>query len=139
MMNLNLSLEDLVDELLSIERVELKEKPNFFSRIGHEVRNVVRRRDINKGIADEIDAERKRVISLGKSAEAFLNSPYYKQFIDSFIRSNVKGGLQKILKDYETLTPEQLKMEIAGINKCLRLLASIKLKVLQAQMEKERT
>ena len=133
-----ITLNDLVDELLSIEKIELKEKPNFFNRIGDGVRNIYNRRKIEKEIQDNIEADRQRVITIGNSAQAFLNSPYYKQFIDNYVRDTVKGGLQKLFTEYEAMSESQIKAELASIMKCLRLVASIRLKVLQGEQEKER-
>ena len=132
-----ITLNDLVGELLSIEKIELKEKPNFFNRIGDGIRNIYKRREIDKAIQDEINADRQKIITIGKSAEAFLNSPYYKQFIDSYVRDSVKGGLQRLFTEYETMNESQIKSELSGIMRCLRLVASIRLRVLQGEQEKE--
>ena len=131
-----LTLDSIIDELLNIEKIDLKEKPNFFNRIADGVRNVYKRRDIDKAIQDEIEADKQKIITIGKSAEAFLNSPYYKQFIDSYVRANVKGSLQKLFTEYETMSEAQIKSELSGIMKCLRLVGSIRLKVLQGEKEK---
>ena len=131
-----ITLDDLVNELLSIDKIEIKDKPSFFNRIGDKVKNIHKRRIIDKQIQDEIESDKQRLISLGNSAQSFLNSPYYKHFIDSFIRVNVKGGLQNLFTNYEEMTETQIKSELAGIMKCLRLVASIKLKVLQGEQEK---
>lgn len=138
MQDKTITLDELVDELLSIEKIKINDKPSFLDRMGSRVRSVIKRGEINKAINDELDAQRKKIISIGNSAEAFLNSSYYKQFINEFVKDNVKGGLQRLLRDYESLDECQIKAELAGIVKCLRLVASIKLKVLQGEQEKER-
>lgn len=128
-----ITLEDLINEMLSIEKVEVN-NPTF----GEKIHSFVHRREIEKRLQDEQENDNLRVMKLGKEAESFLSSSYYRNLVEPHIRQTVKGGIQKLIRDGDSLTESQLKSEIAVIRKALALVASIKLKVIQAEVLKEK-
>jgi len=129
---MEISLDSLIDEMLSVEKVD--PPPTFRERIN----NFVRRKEIEKQLQDEREAQNALVLKLGKEAEAFLNSTYYKDLLEPQLRTLIKGGLQKLIREGEGLTESQLKSEIAVVKKSLTIVASIKLKIIQANLIKEK-
>lgn len=124
-----ITLDSLIEEILGFEKPE--PKPSLFDKI-------LRRKDILKRVEDERQSNIEKVLMDGSKAEAFLNSAPYKLFIDTQVRDMVKTGLQRILRDGENMTEVQLKCEIAGIKKALRIPANLKLKVISAEAIKKR-
>ena len=78
------------------------------------------------------------ILKLGKESEEFLKSNYYKDIVEPHLRTTIKGGIQKLIREGETMTEVQLKSEIAVIKRTLTFIASMKLKVIQAEALKEK-
>lgn len=127
-----ININSIVDELLSFEEEKVEPKLNLFDR----VRNFSKRKEIEKQLKDEIDFENQRILKLGSDAEKFLNSSWYKELVEPHLRDTVKGGIQRLLREGDTMTEVQIKSEIACIKKALMLVAMIKLKVIRAKQLK---
>ena len=129
-----MTLNDIVDELLSFEKKEPPKRPTFLQRI----HNLAKRKEIEKAMQDEAEAENQRIIKIGDETQIFLNSTYYLNLVEPYLRQTIKGGIQTILREGEGLTEAQLKAKIAAINEALRLVASLKLKIMTANEVKEK-
>lgn len=125
-----ITLDSLIEDILGFDKKKEDVKPTLFDKI-------IRRKDIQKRLEDERQSNIEKVMSEGAKAEAFLNSAPYQMFIDSQIRDMVKSSLQKVLRDFEMMTEVQLKCELTGIKRALRIPAHLKLKVISAEAIKK--
>ena len=126
-----MNLEGFIDEFLNIETPKARE--SFVDRARH----FIRRKEIAKQVQDEIAYDNEKAIKAGSEAEAFIQSAYYKNIIEPYIKGSIKSGLQRIIKEGETLNESQIKMEIAGIKKALGILGSIKVRIAVANKIKD--
>lgn len=124
-----ITINEIVDELLSFDKKEEPVKPSFFER----VHNFVKRQEIDKALQDEIKNDNDRIMKLGHDAEAFLNSKWYAELIEPQLRQAIKGSLQAIIREGQDMTEVQLKNQIANIKTSLSLLASLRLKIIRAK------
>lgn len=129
-----ITLESVISELLSIEPKKFEPKVNLFNRI----HNVLKRRDIEKQLQDERENDELQIQKLGKEAEVFLESAYYKDLIEPQIRQTIRGGFQRLLSTSDDMTDVQIRTELASMKKALSIFASIRLKIAQAKLLKEK-
>ena len=123
-----MKIDEIIDDFLSIEKKTEEVKPSFFDRI----KNLSRRRDIEKSLQDEREHENAKILKLGNDAKVFLNSSYYRDFIEPQLRWGIKGGIQNILAHGEDMTEAKLKSEIACIRRYILFFDSIKRKIAQS-------
>ena len=128
-----ITLNEILDDILSLERKPEAAKVSFFERI----HNFNKRRDIEKQIQDEIDLDNQKVLQSGVDSEEFLHSKYYANLIEPYVRTSVKNSLQKIISTGETMSESELKYEVAKIKETLKLVASIQLKVVLVKQLKD--
>lgn len=116
-----MNLDQFINDFLNIEEPK---RETFVERATRFIR-----RDEAKRIKDEIDHDNVNAIQAGKDAQEFLDSKYYKRIVEPWIKGTIKGGLQKIIKDGDSMTEAQIKVELAGIKKVLGLLGAVKIRL----------
>ncbi len=124
-----ITLDNILDELLSIEKPPEVKPPTISQRI----HNFIKRKELDKQIEDERQEERNKIIKLGTEADTFLKSIYYRDLIEPQIRQSIKGGISRLLTISESMTESQIRAEIAGIKKSWEILGSIRLKIINAE------
>lgn len=129
MHNNSINLDSIINDFLSFEKPlpEIKKNVSF-----------LKRREIDKQVQDDINADNDRVLREGEQAEAFLNSSSYKKLTYPFIHNTIKNGLQKLLTKSDSMSDVEIRTTLAMVNCALRQIGTYKLKILQAQVLKEK-
>ena len=123
------TLDDLISEFLSFEKPLPPPKP---------VNRFLHRRDIDKQLQDDKEADNDKILRDGEKAEAFLNSSYYKEIVQPFIHTTIKSSFHKLLSEENELTEVQVKNLLAVIKIMYRQVSLYKLKIIRAQVLKEK-
>ena len=88
---MNLTLDDLVNEMLSVEKIESQK-----FTVRDRFQRFLKRREIEKQLQDEQQFESERILKSGKQAEDFLNSSHYSrchfgcQYLPNFFVAYIK-------------------------------------------------
>lgn len=127
------NLEEFIDEWLNIEKKEEKIKWSFIPSF----QRMLRRRELEKQLEDEVTLQKEKIHRLGLRAKEFLSSVYYKELVEPYIRQTLKSGLQNLVMNGETMSESAFKTEVARIKTVLGLQGSFKLKIVSAEQQEE--